>query len=83
MPRTSGNKGGNAGSFSTPAFPGHHGNFGGEKPPPPTVPPTRHAGPMAYTEQKAPCHRTVRYGSGAEEAAVSGGGVEGEHGNFF
>ena len=35
---------------------------------------------MTYTVQKAPCNRTVRQGSGAEEAEVSGGVIEGEHG---
>ena len=51
-----------------------------ENHPPPTVPPMQHYGPLEYTEQKEPCHRTVRQGSGEEEAAVSGGGIEGEHG---
>ena len=36
------------------------------KHPPPTVPPMRHAGPLAYTEQKAPFQRTVRQGGGAK-----------------
>ena len=83
MPGTSGNEDGDAGSFYAPAFPGHHGHFGVGKPPPPTVPPIQHAGPLAYTEQKAPCHCTVRQGSGAIEAAVSGGGFEGEHGEVL
>ena len=48
--------------------------------PPPMVPPMQHAGPLEYTERKSPCHRTVRHGSRVEEAAVSGGGIEGEHG---
>ena len=79
MPRTSGDKDGDAGTFSAPACPGHRGHFGGGKPPPPTVPPMLHAGPLVYTEQKSPCHRTVRQRSGAKEAAVSGGGIEGEY----
>ena len=80
MPRMSSDEEADAGTFSTPACTGHRGHFGGGKPPPPTVPPMRHAGPLAYTERKAPCHRTVRQGSRAKEAAVSGGGFEGEHG---
>ena len=80
IPRTSGDKDGDAGTFYVPACPGHHGCFGGGKHTPPTVTLMRHAGPLAYTEQKSPCHRTVREGSGLEKAAVSGGGIEGEHG---
>ena len=37
MPGTSGDKDGDAGTLYAPACPGHHGNFGGEKHPPPTV----------------------------------------------
>ena len=80
MTRTSGDKDGDTGKFSAPACPGHRGHSGGGKPPPPTVPLMRHAGPLAYTEQKAPCHRTVHQGSGSKEAAVSRGGIEGDHG---
>ena len=47
--------------------------------PPPTVTPMRHSGPLAYTERKAPCHRTVRHASGAKEAVASGGGAEGDN----
>ena len=68
-----------AGAFLAPERPGHRGDLGGGKPPPPTVNPMRNAGILAYTEWKAPCHCTVRQGSGAKEAAVSGGGAEGEH----
>ena len=64
----------------TPEFSGHRGHFGVGKPPPTTVPPMQHAGPLSYIERNSPCHRTVRQGGGAKEAAVSGGGVEGEHG---
>ena len=77
MSKTSGDEDGDAGTFSAPGYPGHSGHFGGGKPPPPPVTPMRHAGPRAYTERKAPCHRTVRQGSGAKEAEVSGGGIEG------
>ena len=80
MPRTSIDEDGNAGPFPASEFPGHYGHFGGGKPPPPTVPLMRHDGPLAYTEQKAPCHRTVCHGSGAKEAAACIGRAEGEHG---
>ena len=40
----------------------------------------RHAVPLACVEQKPPCHRTVRQGGGAEEKAVSRGGIEEELG---
>ena len=79
MHRTSNDEDGDAGTFSVPACPGHHGHFGGGKPPPVTVTPMRNARPLVYTEWKAPCQHTVRHGSGAKEAAGSGGGVEGEH----
>ena len=80
MPRTSGNEVGDVGTFYAPACPGHCRHFGGGKYPLPTVTRMQHAGPLAYTEQKAPCHRTVRQGSGIEGAEVSGVGIEGEHG---
>ena len=38
----------------------------------------QHASPLACVERKAPCHRTVLQGGGAEEKAVSRGGFEGE-----
>ena len=40
----------------------------------------RHAGALAYTEQIALCHSPVHQGRGSKEAAVSGGGIEREHG---
>ena len=76
----SGDEDGDAGTFYAPACPGHSGHFGAEKHPPPTVPLMRYAVPLAYTKRKTPCHHKVRQGSGAEEAAVSGGGTEGEYG---
>ena len=79
MLRTSGDKDNDAGTFYEPACPGNPGHFGGGKPPPPTVPLMRHAGPLAYTERKAPCHHTVHQGSVAKEVAVSGGVIEGDH----
>ena len=39
MPRTSGNKDSDAGPFTAPVCPGHHGHFGGGKTPPTTVTP--------------------------------------------
>ena len=78
MPMPSGDEDGNSGPFPAPAWPIHCGHFGGGKPPPPTVPLMQHAGPPVYTKRKAPCHFTVRQGSGAKEAAASGGGAEGE-----
>ena len=79
IPRTSSNEDGYAGTFFVPACPVHRGYFVGGKYPPPTVPPMQHAGPLVYTERKVPCHRTVRQGRGAENAVVSGRGVEVEH----
>ena len=79
MPGTSDDEDGNACPFSAPACIGHRGHFGGGKPPPPTVLLMQHSGPLAYVEQKAPCHRTVRQGGGAEEKAVSRGRIEGKH----
>ena len=80
MPRTSGDEDGDAGPFSTLACLGNRGHFGEGKPPPPTLTPMQHYGPLLYIEQKEPCHCTVRQGSGAKDAVVSGGKVEGEHG---
>ena len=70
---------GNAGPFYAQVCTGHRGHFGGGKHPPPTMPLMQHAGALAYTERKAPCYRTVFQGSGAEETAVIGGEIEGEH----
>ena len=80
IPRTSGNEGGNAGTFYAPACPWHRGHFGGGKHPIPMVNPMWHSGTLAYTEWKAHHHRTVRHWIGAEEAAVSEGVIKGEHG---
>ena len=38
----------------------------------------RHAGPLACSEQKAPCHRPVRQGGGAEEKVDRGGVTAGD-----
>ena len=80
MTGTSGDEDGNAGPFFAPSCPGHRGHFGGGKPPPPTVPPMRYASPLESVERKAPCHRTVCQGVGAEEKAVIRGGIEVELG---
>ena len=66
MPGPSGNEDGDAGPFTIPACPGHRVNSGGGKPPPPMVHPMPHVGPPAGTERKAPCHSSVRQGSGAK-----------------
>ena len=63
--RIRGDKDGDAGTFYAPECPGHHGNFKVGKNTPTTVPPIRHDGTLAYTEHKAPCHRTVRQESRA------------------
>ena len=78
MPRTSGNEDGNAGPFYAPVCTRHRGHFGGGKYPPPTVTLVRHAGPLACVERRAPFHLTVLQGGGAEEKAVSRGGIEEE-----
>ena len=67
------------GPFPTSSCPVHRGHFGGGKPPSPTFSSMQHAGPLACTERKAQCHRTVCKGSIEKEAAASGGGAEGEH----
>ena len=80
MPGMSGDEDGDAGPFSVPSCTGHHGRFRGRDPPPTMVPLMRHAGLLTCVERKSPCHRTVHQGGGAEEKAVSGGGIEGELG---
>ena len=70
MPGPSGNEDGDAGPLPIPASPGHRGHSGGGNPPPPTVHPMRHAGPLEGTERKVPCHILVRQGSRAKEAAA-------------
>ena len=71
---------GDAGSLTIPACPGHHGHYGGGKPPSPTVNPMRHTGPPAVTECQAPCHSSVCQRRGAKEAAASRGRAKGELG---
>ena len=75
MPGPSGNEDGDAGTLPPPERPRHRGHFGVGKPPPPKVHLMRHAGPLAGTERQAPCHSSVRQGSGAEEEVASGGGA--------
>ena len=76
----SGDEDSDAGTLPAPACPGHRGHSGGGKPPPPTVHPMQHSGPLAGTERQTPCHRSVRQGIRVEEAAASGGGAEVELG---
>ena len=42
------------------------------------MPPIRHVGTLACTEQEAPCHRPVRQGGGKEVQKVVRGGATGE-----
>ena len=77
LPRSGRDKDGDADALFQPVCPGYRGHFGGGKPPPPTVPPMRHSGPMEGTKRQAQCHRTVRKGCGTNEASDGGGGVEG------
>ena len=62
------------------ACPGYCGGLGGGKPPPPTVPPMRHAGALTCSEWEAPCHRPVRQGVGKDTNAADRGGNTGELG---
>ena len=43
----------------------------------------QHAGPPPRTERQAPCNRSVRQGSGVEEAEARGGLAEGELGEVL
>ena len=49
--------------FFAPAFPGHRGDTGRGKPPPPTVPSVKYAGAMAGSERYALVHRAIHEGS--------------------
>ena len=77
LPRPGRDEDGDAEALFQPACPGYRDNFGGVKPPPPTVPPMRHAGTMEVTKYQAPPHRIVRKGCVTKEASDGGGGVEG------
>ena len=79
LPGPGRNKDGDTDEFFQPEFPVYCDHFGGGKPPPPTVPLMRHAGPLEGTKRKAPRHRTVRKGSGTKETLDGGGRAEGEH----
>ena len=59
------------------ARPGHRGNTGGGKPPPPTVPSVLHAGAVEISGQVEPAHGTVHEGGGAEATAVGSEGGKG------
>ena len=78
IPGLSGDEDSNAGALTALACPRHRGQYGIGKPPPPTVRPMQHAGPLTGPERQSPCHIPVCQGSGAEEAAARGGRVEGE-----
>ena len=80
LPRPGRDEDVDADALFQPACPGYCDHFVGGKPPPPTVPPMRHAGPMEGTKRQAPHLRTVRKGHGTKEVSDGGGGVEGEHG---
>ena len=56
MSRTSGNKDGDAVTFSTPECTGHRGHFGGGKHPPPTFPLMQHSVTLDCVERNATCH---------------------------
>ena len=76
MPRTSSNEEGDTGPFYATECPGHHGHFGGGNTLPPTVTPMQHSVTLTCVEWES----TVLQRIGAEEKAVSGGGIEGELG---
>ena len=70
MPGTSGDEDGIAEALLALVYPRHRGHSGGGKPPPPTVRPMQHAGPLSIPERQAPGHVPVYQWSGAEEAAA-------------
>ena len=80
MTGPSGDEDGDTGALPAPECPRQRGHSEGGKPPPIMVHPMRNSGPPVGTEQQAPCHLSVRQGSGAEEAAASVGGAEGDLG---
>ena len=76
LPRPGRDEDGDADALFQPACPGYRDHIGGGKPPPPTVPTMRRAGPMEGTKCQALRHRIVRKGRGTKEASDGGGGVE-------
>ena len=66
------------GTFSVLVCPEYCSHFGGGKPLQPTVPQMQHAGPLVYSNWKAPFYRPVLQGCEAEEKSSSGGGTAGE-----
>ena len=80
LPRMGRDEDGDADALFQPACPGYRDNFGGGKPPSPTVPLMRHDGSMEGTKWQAPLYRTVRKGRGTKEVSDGRGGVEGENG---
>ena len=53
---------------------GNHGNTGGGKSPPPTVPSVKHAGDVAVREWAAPAHGALKEGGREETMAAGDGG---------
>ena len=71
---------GNVGPFLSLVCPGHRDYIGRGKPPPPLVPPVRHAGALASAARVEYCHLPVRQG-GRDEAPTDGrGGDAGDGG---
>ena len=83
MTGTSGKEDINAGKFYTPACQGHHGHFGGGKPPPSTFPPLQHAGVLECSEREAPCHCPVCQEGGKKANAAGVGGTVGDLGEIL
>ena len=65
MVYTSSNKDGNVGPFPAPACPGYCGNFGGGKPPPPTV--TQCNMLVTWRKMNGRHLATAQYARGAEQ----------------
>ena len=75
---TDGNAGGNAGPLFSPACPGYRDYNVGGKPPPPTVPPVKHAGALTGDEWVESHHCSVLQGGGEKETMNGGRGAAGE-----
>ena len=58
---------------------GHHGDTGGEQPPPPTVPSVWHAGFVADAERDAPVHSALQKSGGVEALVLGSGEGAGGH----
>ena len=64
-------------AFLELARPGHRGNSGGGKPPPPMVPSMLHVDAVAIPEKVVPAHAILQEGGGAEAMSVVSGGGKG------